>query len=183
MLFNRHFIFPGRFQPFHNDHDAVVQRFLQDFPDAILCLAIVFDFAIDEASADDYDIQSIEHFRPERNPWSPWQRLSSIQGYIRSLGTSRLLTTLIPRPSRLHSWKIIDGMFPIQRTWIIPACGEAWDDKKADFFKEMGDEVVRISITSQVDGLSIRNALAQKQFDFVVRSVPVAIWKAIETLL
>jgi len=177
------FIFPGRFQPFHNGHDAVVRRFLTCYSDSNLCLGIIFDYTRNDIHGDAYDEESAEHFVPERNPWTTYQRLSAIETYIRSQHSARLLTTLLPRPSRLHSWQIIRSMFPGKRMWVIPACGESWDDRKATFFEDMGDEVLRITAPSEPNGYNIRRAFAEKQYEIVKNLVPLPIWKSLEASL
>jgi len=92
------------------------------------------------------------------------------------------MVTLLPQPSRLYSWPTIENMFNGKRTWVIPVCGEEWDEQKALFFSEMGDDILRVPSDSKVNGFVIRTALANRDFEIAKQSVPAVIWKSIEAL-
>ena len=174
-----HYIFPGRFQPFHNDHLRVVDTFMNLNPDAILILAVVRNF-IDEKIRDDFDKISEEHFLPERNPFDSIQVLSMISALARHRFPKRIVTTLIPQPSSGTAWKLIRAMFPGKRIWLIQKREEKWDENKANFFSRMGDEVLKIPCPRSTNGKTIREYLAAGNISAVKALVPPEVLNVIE---
>jgi len=174
-----HYIFPGRFQPFHNDHLRVIDTFMNLNPNAILILAVVQNF-IDEKIEDDFDKISEEHFLPERNPFDSIQVLSMVGALARHSFPGRIVTTLIPRPSSGTAWKLIQAMFPGKRIWLIQKREEEWDENKANFFSKMGDEVLKIPCPRSTNGRIIREYLATDNMSAVKALVPPEVLSVIE---
>ncbi len=183
MDYNNHYIFPGRFQPFHNDHLFVVQEMLDKYPACHLYLAILFNIVDDGCGSDVYEELSVEHFLPARNPFSPQQRLAMITTVVQQYGKGRLFATLMPRPSAGSSWNAITRMFPGKRTWVVPSCGEAWDDQKAVFLQRMGETVKRIEFQQTTDGRRIRSALETGDHQYAQQCIPPAVWSVMKTFL
>jgi len=177
------FIFPGRFQPFHNDHLFVLKKILKEYPDYPIYIGILFDFVDASIQDNEFEKLSTEHFLPERNPFTPQQRLAMITSVARMYGDGQLFSTLMPKPSVGSSWKLICEMFPGNRAWVIPSCGEAWDDRKAEFFQQMGDSVKRIEFHPTTDGKQIRQALASRDYLSVQQSIPSPVWSVMEDFL
>ena len=183
MTQNMHFIFSGRFQPFHNDHLFILTKILQDYPDYPIYIGILFNVIDTTIQDNEFEKLSAEHFLPERNPFTPQQRLAMVTSVAHEYGNGRLFSTLMPKPSIGSSWKLICEMFPCGRTWIVPSCGEAWDDRKAEFFQQMGDGVKRIKFHPTTDGKQIRQALASGDYLSVQQSIPSPVWSVMENFL
>ena len=167
-------VFPGRFQPFHNGHDEVVKR-VMEVSERQLVLAVVCAIKLDSGS-DRFDIESAEHFESSRNPFPPLAVHRMLQELARVRYPERPpQVLLIPRPSRGGNWTAIDQFFPGSRTWVVPDAGENWDERKAEFFAAMGDDVIRVPHDPAVSGRDLRSAMNAGDWEAVARGVPVEI--------
>jgi len=176
-----YYIFPGRFQPFHNDHLVVVRSTVAQ-TDGILLIGIVIH-TLDLEDCSTFETEARLQNSPDRNPFSPLERLSMVKGCIEeelSEISNRILTILLPRPEA--NWRLIEAMFPSRRTWVVPDAGEEFDDMKAQFFASKGDVVMRIPITPSTNGYLVRNAILNGSTEWQ-RSVPVTIARQIENIL
>jgi nicotinamide mononucleotide adenylyltransferase len=157
------YIFPGRFQPPHNDHVALVDGALDalNAPGTIGCplyLGLIVHApdvpAIPGATA--IDRQARPHHEPARNPFSFAER----RAMWRAVYANRTRAPIvIPLPRPEAGWPWIVAAFPGPRCWIVPDQGEALDDAKAAFFVARGDRVVRPALVPSTDGRRVRALL------------------------
>lgn len=167
-------VFPGRFQPFHNGHDEVVRSTLE-LSEQRLVLAVVCAIKLD-SGGDRFDAESAEHFERERNPFRPLTVHRMLQEVARMRYPARPpQVLLIPRPSRGSNWSAIDQLFPRGRAWVVPAAGEDWDERKAEFFASMGDEVVRVPHSPGVSGRELRSSMSAGDWSAVSEGVPAEV--------
>lgn len=173
------YIYPGRFQPFHNDHLRILEKFFKhDFGDRII-LAIVRNY-VDLESTNHTDKITNENFNPDRNPFSVEKTLSMVSLVANKLYSDNVLVTLIPRPSSETAWGIIENFFPEPRTWIIPKRGEEWDEMKANYFKNRGDNVLRIQCDRRTNGKYIRELLKRSDYEEIEKQVPLCVVRLIK---
>lgn len=174
-----HYIYPGRFQPFHNDHLKVIDTFMNENPDTLLILAVVRNFDKKEKK-DAFDILSEDNFLPERNPFSTNDVLRMVSAVARRRYPGRLVTTLLPRPSCGIAWEVIKSMFSEERIWIVPKREEDWDESKSNFFSTVGDKVLRIPSQRKINGKIIREYLSTNNTVAIKEAVPIEVWSIIE---
>src|ERR1035441_7121964 len=147
----QNYILPGRFQPFHNDHLVVLRKALQICSPIVLGIVVTTPTTSDAATP--FEAEARRQHGPERNPFSPRQRLEMITACLQEdLGDqgSLVFPILLPRPEA--NWNIIASMFPGTRTWIVPSAGEEFDEMKARFFESCGDEVMRLEVQPTTSG-------------------------------
>ena len=154
-------ILPGRFQPPHNDHVALVREVATTVPPPLYLGLIVHapDLAADPDAHMGLDSEARQHNQPERNPFTFAERHAMWQ-YILARELADVPAPIIlalPRPESAWSW--ITSVFPGQRTWIVPDCGEAFDDMKARFLSCKGDRVARVAQRPTTDGRQVRALL------------------------
>ena len=128
---------------------------------------------------DKFDIISEDNFLPDRNPFSVTNVLSMISAIAQKHYPNRILTTLLPRPS-IYTWDIIKALLPEKRIWIIHKRGEKWDEDKAKFFIQMGDDVLRIPCQRYSNGKIIRELLSKNEISSIREFVPVEIFYILE---
>jgi nicotinamide mononucleotide adenylyltransferase len=176
-----HFIYPGRFQPFHNDHLNIVNNFFHQFSKNMLILGIVtqVNYILDKKS--DFYKKSLENFELDRNPFSPMQVLAMVNALASKRFPGKALPTFLPQPGEGLSWEIVKCFFPGRRVWLIPRRNESWDEIKSSFFNKMGDEVLRIDSPRTVSGQSIRKLMLEDRAS-IREIVPPEISSIIESL-
>jgi len=160
----RVWIFAGRFQPFHEGHLMVARGACAAMPrDAALILGAVAPMTGNSEPVSDFSLAAREHQLPERNPWNIATRLAALAEVSmllsREYPEKLIISTALPRPD--ISWPILQNWFAGKRTWVIPSAGESFDEIKAEYFRQMGDQVMRFSDSSNIDGRIIRSAFAQ----------------------
>lgn len=169
------YIFAGRFQPFHNGHLEVVKSVLSKLTEEDnFVIAIVSPFDASHVVDDNFHHTAIEHHLPERNPWSVSERTRALANLVVDLSNEFSIipsVTAIPRPD--YGWQIIEKWFPETRVWVIPNAGEEFDESKAIFFHERGDEVWRVDDHSQVSGYELRKAIKALDFEYARAYIPV----------
>jgi len=151
------YIYAGRFQPFHNGHLQVLQQACKILmPTDTLVLAVVSPFESNNVVDENFLKSSLEHHLPARNPWNVSVPLRAITQIAQSCDCrGQIITTLIPRPE--YGWHTITEWFPQKRVWVIPSADETFDEKKSDFFKKMGDSVIRFKDDTGISGRELRN--------------------------
>lgn len=166
------YIFAGRFQPFHNGHMQVFQQLCEKLtPTDTLVLGVVAPFESDDVKDESFLEASKEHHLPDRNPWDVSVPLSAISKVVSSSHyREQIITTLLPRPE--YGWETIISWFPRKRVWVIPCAGEEFDDKKSDYFKNMGDKVIRIPDTTSIFGYELREFYKKGQYEEFASNVP-----------
>lgn len=159
----RYFIFAGRLQPPHNGHIDVVRFALLECMTPLYIGLIVSAASAEGERGPHADIAD-RHNQPTKNPFSFHQRRLMLDQTLRESGlhpgTDRLGILALPRPSLAWAWT--EAMLPGHRTWIVPDCGDHFDDEKAAFYREMGDEVVRPSFEPTIRGTRVRELIRRR---------------------
>ncbi|MEV6349782.1 adenylyltransferase/cytidyltransferase family protein [Actinoplanes sp. NPDC051851] len=167
----RYAILSGRFQPFHKGHFQVVMRAADLVrADMLLVIGVVASTGNRAESQDaGFSATADEHHAPDRNLWPAAVRLEAVTRVSRLVVADRPLVRcvplVLPRPDLAWDWII--EWFPGERTWIIPDAGEEFDDWKATFFLEQGDQVLRVPEDSHVDGRTLRRLYIDRDEHFV----------------
>jgi nicotinamide mononucleotide adenylyltransferase len=172
----RVYILPGRHQPPHNDHAAIIRRALELIDGDLFLALITRDPAASLFAVSELDREAQQQHAPERTPYSFRERHEFIRALLTPAENARVHVIPLPQPET--SWGYITAVFPEPRTWIVPAIGERFDDLKAAFFRECGDEILRVTITATTDGRRVR-ALAERGDPELARHVPPAVYRAI----
>ncbi len=171
-------ILPGRFQPPHNDHVELVRRVAQIVSQPFYLGLIVHAPGVPPRPRTPrwFDQEARRQNLPERTPFTMAQRMSMWSAIFEHEldGIPRPAVIGLPRPEA--AWEWITAMFPGPRTWVVPRCGEPFDDMKAAFFQRQGDQVIRPRLEPRTDGRVVRAALHDP--DELRRHVPpsVAAW-------
>jgi nicotinamide mononucleotide adenylyltransferase len=176
-----YFIYPGRFQPPHNDHVVAIRRALDICGDPFFLGLIVHAPASDSAPSQFEREARLQNSR-ERNPFPFYRRLRLLEAVLGEElpPEERLRVRIIalPRPEAFWDW--ICALFPdARRHWVVPQCGEAFDDMKAEFFAGKGDTVVRVAYNSSTDGRLVRDLIAQGSPE-LQRHVPAAVTRSLQ---
>ena len=166
------YIFAGRFQPFHNGHKQVFNKICRRLSSTdILVLAVVSPFESNDVWDELFLEASKEHHFADRNPWDVTVSLTAVSRIARSSHRAdQIITTLLPRPE--YGWQVIKSWFPQKRIWIIPDAGENFDNQKSEYFKKLGDEVIRIPDKTGVSGWELRDLYKKGQYNKFNDMVP-----------
>ena len=178
------FLFCGRFQPFHIGHEMVVRKLIRSCSreDHIVVCVIHAHNQDDFGGSRDLIPGAAEHHCSERNPWPVEVRLRALHALRDALAAemisrSALSVTAIPRPDSY--FENMKRWFPSERVWVIPRAGEDFDERKASFFTEKGERVVRIVDSTKVSGWRLRTAWYDRnreEFDKFVPSTTTAFY-------
>lgn len=170
----KNYIFAGRFQPFHIGHLQVLEFVSNNFNSQDnLIVGVVSPFISNKVIDKEFVDLALEHHLPERNPWSVSERLKALSILTRELSLKynlNIVTSAIPRPD--YGYETIKEWFPEKRIWIIPNAGESFDESKANFFLERGDEVLRINDDSKISGFVIRTAIKNGNINEIKDLIP-----------
>lgn len=177
------FILPGRHQPPHNDHLALIRAALAQVPpDSSLAVGLVFARPAAGRPLDPFDAEAREHHDPARCPFSVLERMAMLEAALdaelRYADRRRVRVIPLPRPEA--DWALVEAMLPGPRTWIVPEVGEDFDDAKAAFFRARGDRVVRVRVRTTTDGRTVRALLDDPER--LARHVPAAVARCIANL-
>lgn len=169
----RVFILPGRHQPPHNDHVALLRRALETIAPNPLYLALII---ADPRPAPNL-VSATEHHAAERNPYSYAERVELVHAALSAETATireRIHLLALPRPELY--WPLVTEIFPEPRIWLVPDTGENFDDLKASFFRAQGDEVLRIPLPPTTDGRLVRD-LAKSNSPELAHHVPRAVFE------
>lgn len=166
------YIFAGRFQPFHNGHMQVFEKLCDQLsPTDTLVLGVISPYNSSDIIDKEFLKASEEHHLPDRNPWDVLVPLAAVSLIARSsVYSSQIITTLLPRPE--YGWRIITEWFPQKRIWVIPMANEDFDEKKKDYFENLGDRVLRIKDDTNISGRELREFYKRGEYDRFVSHVP-----------
>jgi hypothetical protein len=171
-------IFPGRFQPPHRDHVAIAVRAAHELGRPYWLGIVVdapavraFDGGEDGEDAR-FAASADPHHEPDRNPLSFPDRQALWNEILRRRLPPGLRPFVVPllRPETCWAW--IAAAFPGPRAWIVPECGDPFDDEKAAFFRRKGDRVLRPRHRPTTDGRIVRALLAVGSPDLAVHVSP-----------
>jgi hypothetical protein len=172
------FILPGRHQPPHNDHLALIRAALEVVPGTLL-VGLVFQRAPHSEPADAFEAEARAQNSPERCPFTVLERLElfeeSLDEALPPAARARVRVIPLPRPEA--EWPLVQALLPGPRTWIVPALGEPFDDAKASFFQARGDAVLRVALRPTTDGRLVRSLLDDP--DRLAHHVPAAVARRI----
>lgn len=103
------FIFTGRFQPFHNGHLNIIEHLSKQYPNEIICVAIVKDYPfLGEKS--DFDKRVDIELAKKSDALDAAKTLHIITKVLQNRGYENTVVTLMPRASA-ESWKVIEFLF------------------------------------------------------------------------
>src|SRR4051812_5643444 len=175
----RTFVLPGRHQPPHNDHLALIRAALEVVPESLL-VGIVFQRAPLDEAADAFEAEARAQHAPERCPFTVIQRIELLEAALDETlpSPARGRVRVIPLPRPEAEWPLVEALLPGVRTWIVPDVGETFDDAKASFFRARGDGVLRIALRPTTDGRVVRSLLGDPER--LARHVPAAVARRIE---
>lgn len=165
-------IYTGRFQPIHNGHLSLIQQLRKEYPSETLCVAVIKDIPLEEKSEFDRTVDGM--LSQDRNPFNTEITLSLIDNVLKAEGIDNTIVTLMPRASSA-TWGIVNALFDCERIWIFTKnqiSRDDWEDKKAFFYKSMGDKVIRVPIEKTVEGSLIRQAIKNRDYDTLATMVP-----------
>lgn len=174
-------ILPGRHQPPHDDHFALIRHALSRI-EGPLYLALIVDVP---GALPETEFERAAHVMNgrDRAPYTFDLRRRMLEaGAAECLlpeETSRLVIVPLVRPEL--GWATVEAIFPGPRRWIVPDVGEAFDDAKAAFFAEHGDAVLRIRAAARVSGWTVRRLIAARD-PRVAEHVPSAVASILEGL-
>jgi nicotinamide mononucleotide adenylyltransferase len=173
------FVLPGRHQPPHNDHLALIRVALAAVPGPLL-VGIVFQRPPHGEPADAFEAEARAQHAPERCPFTVLQRIELLEAAFDEAlpGRARDRVRVIPLPRPEAEWPLVQALLPGARTWIVPDVGEAFDDAKASFFRARGDEVLRLALRPTTDGRVVRSLLGDPER--LARHVPAAVARRID---
>jgi nicotinamide mononucleotide adenylyltransferase len=155
------YILPGRWQPPHRDHLAILWRAITRCAEPIH-LALLVDGMSDSSVDPVFTHEADEHHSPTRNPFTWPQRVELLEQVIQTLPErTRQRVRMVPMPRPEKAWDWITRVFPHQRVWIVPSGQDPFDDDKAEFFLRQGDEVLRVPSPDTTNGWHVRELLAQ----------------------
>lgn len=158
LIAKNRYIFPGRFQPFHNDHLQVIRQALVIARP--IFIGIILNVVYEPNIATPFEFEARRQNSPERSLFSAVERLEMISQCLREeLGRidNPTYPLLLPRPEA--NWNVVELMFPGKRTWIVPDSGEEFDQMKAGYFIAMGDDVLRVPVPSSTSGRELRDGI------------------------
>lgn len=159
-------ILAARFQPYHNGHHALVRRYLESRSESLILAVVVSNVPVLEQGGDHLAAASAEHHAPERNPLSTWARIEMLHDLWRTeISDGRLRVQAIPRPQGPDSWwRFVTSFLPEERFWIIKWMQDGFEQEKAAFFRDMGEQTLRLDVpedTRAMRGRELRAMLAR----------------------
>lgn len=168
------FVLPGRHQPPHNDHLALIRSALDAVPGRLL-IGLVFQRPPQGEPADAFEAEARTQNSLERCPFTVVERLELMELALDEVlpPALRARVRVLPLPRPEAEWPLVEALLPGPRTWIIPDLGEAFDEAKASFFRARGDAVLRVPFRPTTDGRTVRALLDDSTQ--LARHVPAAV--------
>jgi nicotinamide mononucleotide adenylyltransferase len=163
------FILPGRHQPPHNDHVEIIRRALARI-DGTLHLALIVSPPARGVPQDELEREARRQNDPERTPFSFADRAEMLEASLDRESLARVRIMALPRPET--AFELVAAIFPERRTWIVPETEEAFDEMKARFFRERGDQVLRIELAPTTSGRVVRALIRRGELTLLEKHVP-----------
>jgi nicotinamide mononucleotide adenylyltransferase len=151
-------ILPGRHQPPHDDHVALIRSALSRVVPSTLYVGLIVSPPPEGDPVDAMEAEARRQNEPPRCPFTFDQRRRLVEAAMFDclLPEESALVRVIPLPRPEVSWTLVEAMFPEERVWIVPDVGEAFDDMKATYFRAKGDRVIRLALRTRTDGRRVR---------------------------
>lgn len=133
-----HYIYLGRFQPPHNDHVVAIVDALEKSCDPFFIGLIISDnqHLPDDGHVTAFEKEARMQNSQEKTPFSFYQCLEFIEhsliNYLRKYFDIYVLSRSLDQSLHVVGW--IYAAFPGNRNWIIPDCGEDFDEINVQFF-------------------------------------------------
>ena len=138
-----HYIFGGRFQPFHAGHLEIIRHVVQ-YLGHPLVIGIINPSPGSVFPGEDEDFV---RFSKPRNPFSYWERYQFIHRSVSAAGLSEGIAAIVPLPRPSINLAAAENYLPEKKTWIL--C-ERWHDElepwKRDKYRSQGQAVEMINI-------------------------------------
>ncbi len=146
----------GRFQPFHNGHLAFVSKASKMHGGPIIIGIIINSLhAASGKVQNPLGDAGDEAQTPKKNPFSIYERLACIREIVAGTDfADRCEVTAFPRPELY--WELVSGICSSERVWALPGILDSFDQKKFDFYRSHGDEILSISDERFTSGTEIR---------------------------
>lgn len=174
------YLMPGRHQPPHDDHFALIRSALARVP-GDLYLALIAAPPAGGAPDSELEREARAANAPSRCPYSFDTRRRMLEAGAAELllpeETARLRIVPLVRPEL--AWSTVELVFGGPRTWIVPDVGERFDDLKADFFTARGDAVLRLCAPVRTSGFLVRKLIAERD-PRLVEHVPSSVAAIVE---
>lgn len=118
------FVLPGRHQPPHNDHLALIRSALDVVPGRLL-IGLVFQRPPQGEPADAFEAEARTQNSPERCRFTVVKRLELMELALDEMlpPALRARVRVIPLPRPEAEWPLVEALLPGPRTWIIPDLG------------------------------------------------------------
>lgn len=158
-------IYTGRFQPIHKGHLSLIKRLRAEYPNQTLCIAVIKDIQVGEKTEFDKTVDGM--LSKERNPFNTEITLSIIDKVLKAEGIENTIVTLMPRAS-LETWNMVKALFDCERIWVFTKNQiglDDWEEKKSAFYQDMGDKIIRVPITKDINGSDIRMLIENRNYD------------------
>ena len=168
-------IYTGRFQPFHNGHLSLINTLQKEYPNQIICIGIIKSVPIQNKSNFDKEVDT--QLSDSKNPFDAETVLHLIDIVLQQEGLKNVVTTLMPRASQ-ETWPTICAMFDCERVWAFTENRlqvDEWEQKKAAWYADMGENTIHIPIEKNINGTDIRTAIQEGNFDSLAPFVPIPI--------
>lgn len=176
-------IFTGRFQPFHNGHLSIIKKLNKKYPNETICIAVIKDFPTNQIK-NEFDLIVDSMLVKEKNPFDSEMVLNMIEKTLINENIKNTVVTLMPRASK-NTWPIILKLFDTNRQWVFTDDEiqiDDWENKKINFYRSQGEDIITISIKKNIDGSMLRDLYKTKNFEEIAKYVPTAVLEYLKQL-
>ena len=170
------FILPGRHQPPHFDHLRLIACALEQIPDE-LNVGLIVSPALEGEPDTQFEREAREHHAPDRAPFGFALRRRMLElALSESLSAADFARVrILPLPRPEVSFELVQAIFPDPRVWIIPEVGEAFDEMKARFFLDRGDQVLRLRLRCEISGRTVRDLIEAEAWKQLETYAPLSV--------
>lgn len=158
------YIFPGRFQPFHNGHIEVILSILNKINTTDkLIIAIIVDSHTSVNPIAEFEQIANNNHTLEMNPISSLHRLELINICVNNelcKFQNQILTTILPRPET--NWEVVIKIIGSNHVWVVPKTGDKFDYYKSLFYKAMRAQFLEIESIKTINATYIRECINKK---------------------
>lgn len=162
MIEEPHYVWSGRFQPFHNGHLFALERILT-LPDRrALVIGVLVFTPVDGEPRGPGDIRQ----GSANNPISGFHRRRMIEEVVTSLhAQARVVVTCLPRTDIY--WDIARDMIPPNRTLCFTRRGHSddFESAKVDRYRALGEDTIMVDVSDgpHISGSLVRAAASSRK--------------------
>lgn len=166
-------IFTGRFQPFHNGHLSIIEYLHKNFPNEIICIAIIKDYPF-TGKKTEFD-RKVDIEIAKRDPrLNAETTLRLINQTLHHAGYNQVVTTLMPRAST-ESWGVIENLFDCDRTWVFTDDQQGydtWEKTKCSFYTSLGEKIILVPINKNINSTLLRELVQHEDYTELGKYLP-----------